>query len=56
MSIKQELLNLKDEEYKKFHAKLIPTVNPDTIIGIRTPVLRAYAKNVKDMTVLNKTA
>lgn len=48
MSIKQELLNLKDEEYKKFHAKLMPTVNPDTIIGIRTPVLRAYAKNVKD--------
>ena len=44
--IRQELFALKDTDYKEFHRKLIPTVNPDTIIGIRTPVLRKYAKQL----------
>ena len=44
--IRQELFALKDAGYKEFHRKLIPTVNPDTIIGIRTPVLRKYAKQL----------
>lgn len=34
----------RDLEYKAFHEKLIPNVHPDTVIGVRTPELRAYAK------------
>lgn len=38
-----------DEEYKSFHSKLIPTVEPDLIIGVRTPVLRKFAKKAAKM-------
>ena len=41
--IQKELFVMKDQEYKKFHSGLIPTVNPDNIIGIRTPDLRKFA-------------
>lgn len=43
--IRQKLLSMKDEEYKKFHSALMPTINPDNVIGIRVPVLRKYAKD-----------
>lgn len=43
--IQKELFSLQDLEYKNFQSKLIPTISPDTIIGIRTPVLRKFAKN-----------
>lgn len=43
--IQKELFQMKDDNYKAFHSKLMPTVNPDTIIGIRIPVLRKFAKN-----------
>lgn len=45
-NIRKDLFALADEEYKKFHQGLIPTVNPDRIIGVRTPVLRKYAKDI----------
>lgn len=45
MNICEELFKLKDEEYKKFHAKLIPNISPEFIIGVRTPVLRKFAKD-----------
>ena len=48
MDIEKLLLSLADEKYKEFHKKLIPTVNVDKIIGIRTPVLRKTAKEIKD--------
>lgn len=35
-----------DESYAKFQRKLIPTVDPDTIIGVRTPALRSMAKKL----------
>ena len=38
------LFALQDTEYKAFHAKLMPTVDPETVIGIRTPVLRRFAR------------
>jgi len=43
-SLQTELFELQDLKYKEFHQKLMPTVNPDKVIGIRTPVLRKYAK------------
>lgn len=48
MDIQSELIKMQDEGYKGFHAKLMPTIKPDTIIGIRVPVLREFAKKIKD--------
>ena len=46
-SITEQLFTLQDLEYKKFHSKLMPTVHPDVIIGVRTPDLRKLAKMLK---------
>lgn len=48
MNIQEKLFSLQDSEYKSFHGKLIPTVEPEKIIGIRIPVLRSFAKEIKD--------
>ncbi len=44
--IQLELFKLRDEEYRAFQAKLIPTALPDIFIGVRTPELRKYAKQL----------
>ena len=44
--IRAELFRLRDENYRDFQAKLIPGMEPDTMIGVRTPALRAYAKEL----------
>lgn len=44
--ITEGLLELKDEDYRAFHVKLIPNIPIEKIIGVRTPVLRKYAKEV----------
>jgi len=44
--IQEKLLALQDTEYKNFHAKLMPTIEPERIIGIRTPNLRKLAKEL----------
>ncbi|MBS6475719.1 MAG: DNA alkylation repair protein [Clostridiales bacterium] len=41
--IREHLFALQDAQYKEFHSRLMPTVDPDTIIGVRTPALRRYA-------------
>ena len=46
-AIQKRLFTLQDKEYQAFSAKLNPTVDPDTIIGIRIPALRALAKELK---------
>ena len=43
-NIRSELFRLQDVKYRDFQHKLIPTVNPETVIGVRTPELRKYAK------------
>ena len=45
IDIRKELFALADPEYKAFHSKLMPTVDPATILGVRVPVLRKFAKN-----------
>lgn len=42
--IRQELAALADPAYREFQAALIPTVDKDLVLGVRTPVLRRYAK------------
>lgn len=44
--ITKELFELRDESYFQFHKKLIPEIPEGRIIGVRTPALRAYAKEV----------
>lgn len=44
--IQAELWEMQDVGYKDFHAKLIPTVAPEAIIGVRTPQARKYAKKL----------
>lgn len=42
--IRARLFEMQDPEYRDFHAKLIPTIDRENIIGVRTPALRKYAK------------
>ncbi len=45
-TIINELFSLRDIPYRDFQAKLIPTIDPETMIGVRTPDLRKYAKKL----------
>ncbi|MCQ2228146.1 MAG: DNA alkylation repair protein [Bacteroidales bacterium] len=42
--IQKRLFSEQDLKYQAFHAKLVPTLPPDRIIGVRTPQLRKLAK------------
>jgi 3-methyladenine DNA glycosylase AlkD len=46
-SIIETLMQNKDEKYAQFQRKLLPTLEPETIIGVRTPILRRMAKQLK---------
>ena len=35
-----------ETDYKEFSSKLMPTVDPATVIGVRTPLLRKFAKDL----------
>ena len=43
--IRKMLLDLKDEEYRKFTLKLIPNIEENKVIGVRAPKLREIIKN-----------
>ena len=43
-TILKELMELKDPKYKAFHQKLIPTVEGDLVLGVRSPMARKIAK------------
>ena len=47
MDITPTLFELRDKEYAAFQAKLIPNISSDTIIGVRTPLLRDLAKKLR---------
>ena len=42
--ITDKLYELRDEEYGRFTARLMPTVDPASVLGVRTPDLRQIAK------------
>ena len=42
--VRKRLFEMQDTGYRDFHARLVPTVEKEKIIGIRTPVLRKFAK------------
>lgn len=44
--IQKHLFELQDMAYRDFHSRLMPGIDKETIIGIRVPVLRKYAKSI----------
>lgn len=42
--VRKRLFEMQDTGYRDFHARLVPTVEKEKIIGIRTPILRKFAK------------
>jgi len=44
--IKEYLLANQDLKYKRFQENLSPTLNPDSIIGVRVPIIRKFAKEL----------
>ena len=43
-SLQKQLFELQDLKYRDFHSKLLPGIDKEKIIGIRTPQLRKFAK------------
>lgn len=46
-TIQEQLFSLQDPAYGDFTRKLIPTIDPASMIGVRTPALRLLAKNLR---------
>lgn len=44
--IQSHLFSMQDEGYRAFQCRLMPTVDTKTVIGVRTPLLRKYAKKI----------
>ncbi len=44
--IRQRLFELQDLKYRDFHSRLMPTVEKEWVIGVRTPELRKLAKEI----------
>lgn len=44
--IENKLFEMQDIGYREFNSKLIPTVDKEKIIGVRTPELRKFAKEI----------
>lgn len=44
--IEKRLFKMQDLKYKEFHLGLMPGVDPDSVIGVRTPMLRAFAREI----------
>ena len=44
--IRKQLFELQDLKYRNFNSSLIPTVDKETVIGVRTPQLRKLAKEL----------
>ena len=43
-NVQKELFAMQDTGYRDFQMKLMPTVDSERVIGVRTPALRAFAK------------
>ena len=46
MNVASRLFELKNDEYKEFQSKLVPNIDKDIILGVKTPDLRKIAKEV----------
>lgn len=53
MNIEQELFKLQDLKYRNFTSKLLPNIDKNSIIGVKTPLIRNFANKVSDEDALN---
>ena len=44
--ITRELAALADPAYQRFQSKLVPTIDPTRVLGVRAPALRRYAREM----------
>ena len=51
--ILSDLFSFQDNEYRDFNSKLIPNIPKESVIGVRVPVLRKYAKEIKNSSLEN---
>lgn len=49
--IQKYLFDNKDEAYRAFTLPLIPNIDENTIIGVRLPILKKYAKSIKNIEI-----
>ena len=45
-AIRNSLFDMQDKAYRDFHSRLVPNIDKNTIVGVRTPLLRKYAKKL----------
>lgn len=48
MDVTEELKKLADAEYRAFHLKLVPGIDPQRVLGVRIPCIRALAKRMTE--------
>ena len=46
-ALQQQLFTMQDLKYRDFHSRLLPGIDKETIIGIRTPILRKFAMELE---------
>lgn len=46
-NLEKQLFEMQDLKYRDFHSKLLPGIDRETIIGIRTPMLRKFTKDLQ---------
>ena len=46
--IQTDLFSLRDEKFADFNSKLMPDIVRENVIGVRTPVLRKYARELSE--------
>ncbi|MBQ7242193.1 MAG: DNA alkylation repair protein [Firmicutes bacterium] len=44
--IEKKLFDMQDLKYRSFHLKLMPGVDPESVIGVRTPELRKFSSEI----------
>lgn len=49
--LQKQLFELQDLEYREFHSRLMPEIDKERIIGVRTPVLREFARQLAETDV-----
>ena len=54
MSVYERLLSYQDKTYKEFQSKLVPNIDKETIIGVRTPQIRSIVKEIFGTEEANK--
>ncbi|EDP26938.1 DNA alkylation repair protein [Coprococcus eutactus] len=52
--IQKHLFELQDMAYRDFHSRLMPDIDKETVIGIRVPMLRKYAKSIVETELAEK--